>query len=197
MKWILLGPTTDFNINANRTLPVERQIKSTAEFVSQNIKTSRQIQYHIEISGKALYSKIRTTARFYCNYMDLFEVILLFIRTSREQSWEIHLQSLNLLFPYCFACDILNYARMTPVYLEQIYELKEKDEKILAVLDAGGFSVNKSVIPFTAIGSDHGNEQANRALNVIGRIKGIANSKVTFNEYFLTAAEMRSIVNNF
>ena len=197
MKWILLGPTTDFNINANRTLPVESQIKSTAEFVSQNIKTSRQIQYHIEISGKALYSKIRTTARFYCNYMDLFEVILLFIRTSREQSWEIHLQSLNLLFPYCFACDILNYARMTPVYLEQIYELKEKDEKILAVLDAGGFSVNKSVIPFTAIGSDHGNEQANRALNVIGRIKGIANSKVTFNEYFLTAAEMRSIVNNF
>ena len=197
MKWILLGPTTDFNINANRTLPVERQIKSTAEFVSQNIKTSRQIQYHIEISGKALYSKIRTTARFYCNYMDLFEVILLFIRTSREQSWEIHLQSLNLLFPYCFACDILNYARMTPVYLEQIYELKEKDKKILAVLDAGGFSVNKSVIPFTAIGSDHGNEQANRALNVIGRIKGIANSKVTFNEYFLTAAEMRSIVNNF
>ena len=197
MKWILLGPTTDFNINANRTLPVESQIKSTAEFVSQNIKTSRQIQYHIEISGKALYSKIRTTARFYCNYMDLFEVILLFIRTSREQSWEIHLQSLNLLFPYCFACDILNYARTTPVYLEQIYELKEKDEKILAVLDAGGFSVNKSVIPFTAIGSDHGNEQANRALNVIGRIKGIANSKVTFNEYFLTAAEMRSIVNNF
>ena len=197
MKWILLGPTTDFNINANRTLPVESQIKSTAEFVSQNIKTSRQIQYHIEISSKALYSKIRTTARFYCNYMDLFEVILLFIRTSREQSWEIHLQSLNLLFSYCFACDILNYARMTPVYLEQIYELKEKDEKILAVLDAGGFSVNKSVIPFTAIGSDHGNEQANRALNVIGRIKGIANSKVTFNEYFLTAAEMRSIVNNF
>ena len=124
-------------------------------------------------------------------------MILLFIRTSREQSTQIHLQSLNLHCPYCFACDILNYARMTPVYLGQIYELKEKDENILAVLDAGEFSVNKSGIPFTAIGSDHGNEQANRALNVIGGIKGIANSKVTFNEYFLTAAEMGSIVNNF
>ena len=60
MKWILLGPTTDFDINANKTLPVENQIKSTAEFVSPNIKTSRQSQYHSETSSKTLYSKIRT-----------------------------------------------------------------------------------------------------------------------------------------
>ena len=55
----------------------------------------------------------------------------------------------------------------------------------------------KSGIPFTAIGSDHGIEQKNRALKVIGGIKGIANSEVTLNEYFLTAAGMRNIVNNF
>ena len=55
----------------------------------------------------------------------------------------------------------------------------------------------KSGIPFTAIGSDHGIEQENRALKVIGGIKGIANSEVTLNEYFLTAVEMGNIVNNF
>ena len=60
MKWILLGPTTDFDINANRTLVVENLIKATTQFVSQNIKTSRQSQCHIETSSKTLYSKIET-----------------------------------------------------------------------------------------------------------------------------------------
>ena len=58
MKWILLGPTTDFNINASRALVVEHRIKATTQFVSQNIKTSRESQYYIETSSKTLYSKI-------------------------------------------------------------------------------------------------------------------------------------------
>ena len=57
----------------------------------------------------------------------------------------------------------------------------------------GGVSVNKSDIPFTAIVSAHAIEQENCALKVIGGI----NSEVTINEYFLTAAEMGNIVNNF
>ena len=32
---------------------------------------------------------------------------------------------------------MLNYARMTPVYLAPMYELKEKDENIWVLLDAG------------------------------------------------------------
>ena len=76
---------------------------------------------------------------------------------------------------------MLNYARMTPTYLAQMYELKEKDENIWALLDPEGFSVNKSGVPFTATGSDHGIEQENSALKVIGGIKDIANSDLTLN----------------
>ena len=57
--------------------------------------------------------------------------------------------------------------------------------------------MNKSGIPFTAVGSDHGIDQENHALKVIGGIKGIANSEMTPNEYFLKAAEMGNIVKNF
>ena len=60
MKWILPGPITDFVINANRTLVVENLIKTTTQFVSKNIKISRQSQYHIETSSKTLYSEIET-----------------------------------------------------------------------------------------------------------------------------------------
>ena len=91
---------------------------------------------------------------------------------------------------------MLNYALMTPVYLAKMYEMKEKDENIWVLLDAGGFSKNKSGTLFTAIGSDHSTEEENCGLKAIGGIKGIANSEVTLNEYFLTAAEMGNIVNN-
>ena len=60
MKWLLLGLPTDFNINANRTLAVQNLIKTTTQFVSQNIETSRQSQYHIDTRRKTLYSKIET-----------------------------------------------------------------------------------------------------------------------------------------
>ena len=60
MKWILLGPTTNFDINANKTLIFENLIKTITQFVSQNVKACKQSQYHIETSSKTLYSKIET-----------------------------------------------------------------------------------------------------------------------------------------
>ena len=52
-------------------------------------------------------------------------------------------------------------------------------------------------MPFSAIGADHALEQENRAIKDLGGIKGIANSQKLLNEYFLTAAEMSNIVEQF
>ena len=108
------------------------------------------------------------------NYIQLFEKLLSFIRASREQNWELPLYSLRLLCPYFFAFDMTNYARMTPVYLSQMHELKKKNKTTWALFAQGLFSVSKSDLPFSAIGSDHGIGQKNRALKVLGGIKGIA-----------------------
>ena len=83
---------------------------------------------------------------------------------------------------------------MTPGNLSQIYELEKKYLVTLKMLKFGKFSVNKYEINVSA---DHGIEQGNRPPKVVQGIKGIANSNQTLNEYFLTAAEMRSIVVNF
>ena len=71
--------------------------------------------------------KMENQARYYRNYMAAFEILLLFIRASRQQSWELHLKALNEMVPYFFPFDMLNYARLTPVYLPQMIQLKEKD----------------------------------------------------------------------
>ena len=57
--------------------------------------------------------------------MKVFEHLLLFLRATRQQIWPLHLTSLHALSRYFFTYDTTNYARFTPVYLAQMFALKE------------------------------------------------------------------------
>ena len=61
--------------------------------------------------------------------MKVFEDLLLFSRATRQQIWTLYLTLLHALSRCLFAYDMLNYARFTPVYLAQMFALKEKDEE--------------------------------------------------------------------
>ena len=76
----------------------------------------------LEKFGNALENQ----GKFYINYMKMSEVMLLFIRASRQDFWRLHLSSLNHFAKYSFAHDRLNYARMTTLYLANMY-VKEND----------------------------------------------------------------------
>ena len=73
---------------------------------------------------------------------------------------------------------------MTSVYLLQMLELKENDQRTWDKMISGCFCVSKSEVLFTLIGPDCGIEQDNRTLKVLGGIKGIANSRECLEEYF-------------
>ena len=77
---------------------------------------------------------------------------------------------------------MFNYVRTTPVYLSQMYELKEKE-----FFMTGDFSVNKTSVPFTAIGADHAIEHENRTMKVLHGIKGIVNNINKFDKYLIIA----------
>ena len=104
--------------------------------------------------------------------------------------------------PTCFVCmffyaihdQLRSNARMS---LSQMYALIETDAQTSEFLSNGGFSVNKSKVPFSPIGSDHGIEQEKRALKVIWGIRGIAHSQQALDEYLLTTAEMGNMVESF
>ena len=90
--------------------------------------------------------------------MSLFETLLLFIRASREQLWQLHSDSLNKLCPYFFAFVMLNYAYLTPVYIAQMFNLKEKHINTRNMFESGNFSVNKLKFHFRRL------EQGNRGI---------------------------------
>ena len=58
-----------------------------------------------------------------------------------------------------------------------MFALKEKDEEARNVLNGGNFFVNKSRIPYTALGADHALEQENKTIKIHSGIKRIANNQ--------------------
>ena len=58
-----------------------------------------------------------------------------------------------------------------------MFAMQQNDEVTRKLMKDWYFSVNKSKLPFTAIGSDHDLEQEKRKLKVVGGIKRITNSQ--------------------
>ena len=127
--------------------------------------------------------------------MNLFESILLFTRATREESWILHLSSLHKLCPYFFSFDMINYTCMAPVYLLQKTMLKKDDKRKWRLMLTGGFCVRKSKDPFLSIGADYAIEPENRAIKVVGGIKGIGHLK--YGQIFLINSRNRYIITSF
>ena len=78
-----------------------------------------------------------------------------------------------------------------------MFQLKTNDKGTWDYFVDENLSVNKSTVPFSAIGADHGIEQENKSMKILGGIKGIANNQQALDEYFLTAGEMGNIIEDF
>ena len=106
-------------MNENATLEIkETHNKIKSVLLSVNFRT---LQSNFDES-------LKNQARFFKNYMKVFEHLLLFLRATRQQIWTLHLTSIYALSIY-FSAYMLNYARFTQVYLAQMFALKEKDEE--------------------------------------------------------------------
>ena len=143
----------------------------------------------LEKFGKEI-EKSRPTFKFSRNYMRFVSWIFLSIRATREGNWYLHIESLKGLCKYLFAHDRLNYARMVPLYLAQMDKLKTSDPDIHQEFLEGNFCVQKSEVPFTAIGPDHGIEHVNRETKVSGGLKGLTQQPSPMARCFFIAHEL-------
>ena len=72
-------------------------------------------------------------------------------------------------------------------------QTEQQHPEIWAEFMKGNFCVTKGVAGFTSIGPDHGIEQENRKLRVIGGIVGITQNEKSLDKYFLIAPELWNI----
>ena len=57
-----------------------------------------------------------------------------------------------------------------------MFSLKEKNPDTWQMFHQEYFSLNKTSVPFSAIGVDHEIQQENRPVKVLGGIKGVVNN---------------------
>lgn len=56
------------------------------------------------------------TYAFWTSYLDAVQLLLVFVRATRESDWELHLQVIREMMPWFFAYDRTNYSRSVTVF---------------------------------------------------------------------------------
>ena len=87
-------------------------------------------------------SKLIGQAEMLCNFVNLVDIMLLFIRATWQGIWDLHLlASLEMFVKYFFffAYYKIKYARFKPVYLSEKFALKTQDQKSWEFLESGNF----------------------------------------------------------
>ena len=124
-------------------------------------------------------------------YMRMVTEMMVFIRAVRTGDWDRHLESLEAFTKYFFAHDMLNYARMIPVYLAEMHKLQDSNPDIYREFQQGNWVVNKNPnVAFCATGADHALEHVNRSMKVAGGLVGITLNPKARMKYFLIAPEL-------
>ena len=88
--------------------------------------------------------------------MDMVEKIVLgLLRASREGDWDLHLHSIRMMIPWCFAYDKVNYSRYLTPYFAQMTNLGDKNPEVRKAFKGSSFSVQlASSNPFGRIPVD-------------------------------------------
>jgi hypothetical protein len=126
---------------------------------------------------------------FWMSYIDMVEVVLGLIRSSREGHWLLHLAMIREMIPWCFGYDKQNYARYLSVYYTQMTRLQIDHPQVYNDYQNGGFSVQiGSSNTFGRIPVDQTIEEtANKDTQTPGGTKGFSLKKGAVSRYYLTA----------
>ena len=84
-----------------------------AEICASNSVNDEKKAYDLFVEKR---SQENPTFAFWSKYIDMVQLLLLYIRATRTSDWKLHLSSLRSMIPWFFATDRVNYSRYAPCY---------------------------------------------------------------------------------
>jgi hypothetical protein len=101
--------------------------------------------------------ELKVLLQLFIRYLD---ILLGFIRASREDNWLLYLASVRDMIPWCFAYDKVNYARYPSVYYADMSQLPDRYPDVYPSFLNGLFAVQiGSANPFGKIPVDQTTEE--------------------------------------
>ena len=121
------------------------------------------------------------------------ERLFTFIEASRTRKWKLHLPAAEDLMKDFCSMDHIKHRRMWAVYITDMKQLQYDHPEIWKHFYDGYFSIQKSMVPGTAIGRDHAGEQEVKKLKTRECIKGITRNDNSRMRHFLVAPILSEI----
>ncbi|KAJ8021223.1 hypothetical protein HOLleu_38359 [Holothuria leucospilota] len=125
----------------------------------------------------------------------MVQLLLHFIRATREGNWELHLSSTRSMIPWYFAYDRVNYARYLPAYWLEMCSLQKDHPAIYAEFRDGKFVAQRQrQHPFSQVACDQVIEQTvNRDSKTKGGLVGFSVNKGAVHRWILSQHERAAI----
>ena len=80
---------------------------------------------------------------FWSSYVDLVELLLTFIRATREGNWELHMSTISCMLPWYFAYGKVHYSRYLPIYVKEMKDLEKSHPDTYNHFLMGDFAVQR------------------------------------------------------
>ena len=111
-------------------------------------------------------------------YLDTVDLLLCFVRATREGDWKLHLTCIQNVIPWFHAYDHYNYARYASLYWCQMKHFPESHPEAHTKMLQGEFAVWRSCRGFTRTAVDQTLEQTlNKETKSKGSIIGLQRSR--------------------
>ncbi|XP_033106462.1 uncharacterized protein LOC117108533 [Anneissia japonica] len=130
------------------------------------------------------------------SYIDMVQILLTFIRATRESDWDLHLAALRYMMPWFFAYDRMNYARYLPAYWLEMVNLPNSHPECHKELSTTGqWTVQRQQRhPFASIACDQAIEQTcNRDSKTNGGITSYTLNRGAVQRWILSQPQRAAI----
>ena len=189
-------------LRADTTLRNCAILKNDARILAITSRDIVAMEAHYHASCYKSYTNIKTKERDYVGdkevenssqVTDMLSYEVAEVEASREGDWDLHLHSIRMMIPWCFAYDNVNYSRYLTPYFAQMTNLGDKNPEVQKAFKEGSFSVQlSSSNPFGRIPVDQTTEvTVNKDTQNPGGTTRFSLKPATVQRYYLTA-EYRS-----
>ena len=135
--------------------------------------------------------------KFWSIILQLELEVLIYVRSIRDATFLLYVDSLTKIVPWFFALDHTNYARWIPIHLRDTVSLDIKHPDVFAQFLAGNFAVKMTTRAFSAIAIDQAHEQNNATVKGDGGAVGLTENPAAMRRWMVSGPEMSRVIREF
>ncbi|KAK3909702.1 Cis-prenyltransferase 4, chloroplastic [Frankliniella fusca] len=137
------------------------------------------------------------TFRFWLTFLELILLLLQFVKSLRQSTFPLYVESFGEMIPWFFYFNHTHYARWGTVHYMELMELPVKIPSLYAEFLKGKFTVHKSTRAMSGLGVDQAHEQNNRIVKEEGGAIGLTQNPTALRRWMVAGPEVTNLLQYF